>query len=128
MSFQATFQSINLSLAFRFSVFQPNPDARRRFVDESLRVLRVLETDLHGKDWLVGGRCTAADLVFVAYMQTPKNLQILLGDDTPDLGREFPNVDAWLGKMRGRETAKRVAEDRARVFAQHLAKQSGTST
>lgn len=65
--FQATFQGPQLSNAFYFGRAQPNQQARDRFVAESLRVLRVLETELEGKEWLVGGKMTVADLAFVPY-------------------------------------------------------------
>ena len=68
--FQATFQGPNLSAVLRFTRFTPNKEARQRFTDESLRVLRVLEGDLqrNSTGWLVGAKCSAADLVFVPYM------------------------------------------------------------
>lgn len=70
--FQATFQGPHLSNSLYF-IRNPNSDAKKRFDDESVRVLQVLETELKGgvekveKEWLVGGRCSAADLVFVPY-------------------------------------------------------------
>jgi glutathione S-transferase len=57
-----------LSAALYFTRAKPNPEARQRYVDESIRVLRVLDGELEAKAWLVGGKCTAADLVFVPYM------------------------------------------------------------
>lgn len=67
--FQATFQGPNLSAALRFSRFTPNPEARSRFVGESVRILEVLEEELQrsGTGWLVGGKCSAADLAFIPY-------------------------------------------------------------
>ena len=66
--FQCTFQGPHLSAALYFTRAKPNPEARQRYVDESIRVLGVLDVALEAKDWLVGGKCTAADLVFVPYM------------------------------------------------------------
>ena len=72
--FQATFQGPHLTNALFFTGPSPNPEARRRFVTESIRVLGVLETALKAdeeggkpKDWLVGGKCSYADLAFVPY-------------------------------------------------------------
>ena len=64
--FQATLQGPNISNAFYFTR-NPNPEARRRFVDESIRLLGVLEGELEDKEWLVGGKLSAADLAFVPY-------------------------------------------------------------
>ena len=64
--FQATFQGPNISNGFYFAR-NPNPAARKRFVDESIRVLGVLEGELENKEWLVGGKLSAADLAFLPY-------------------------------------------------------------
>jgi len=39
-----------------------------------------------GNKWLVGGKCSAADLVFVVCVQ---NLQATFGTESLDLGRQF---------------------------------------
>lgn len=65
--FQATFQGPNLSGAVHFTLANPIPEARKRFIGESIRVLEVLDGVLQEKEYLVGGKCTAADLVFIPY-------------------------------------------------------------
>lgn len=65
--FQQTFQGPNLSLARRFILTTPVDVARERFVGECLRVCEVLEGALQGKEWLVGGRCSVADLMFIPH-------------------------------------------------------------
>ena len=64
--FQATFQGPNISNGFYFAR-NPNPEARKRFIDESIRLLGVLEGELENKEWLVGGKLSAADLAFLPY-------------------------------------------------------------
>jgi glutathione S-transferase len=110
LAFQSTFQGTVLSNAFYFATRQPNADARTRFMDESLG---VLDAELKGKEWLVGRRCTAADLVFVPYYQ---GLGVTMGKDALDFAKEFPNVDAWMQRMGGRASVKKVAGDRAQVL------------
>lgn len=41
------------------------PSAIERYQKETLRVFSVLEGVLSKQDWLVGGKCTIADLSFV---------------------------------------------------------------
>jgi glutathione S-transferase len=41
------------------------PSARERYVKEVERVIGVLNSVLEGKNWLVGDKCTYADLVFI---------------------------------------------------------------
>ena len=65
--FQVAFQGPPLSQVFIFSNFETNPEARSYFVEESLRVVQVLEQVLQSRTWLVGGKRSAADLMFVPY-------------------------------------------------------------
>ena len=119
---------------------QPNPQARRRFVDETIRVVGVLEAALSGREWLVGGKCTAADLVFVPFMQSLKvfgphlrsldtifakrriltqsfpKLQVNLNEDAPDLANSFPGVHGWMQRMGTRASVKKVTGERASVL------------
>ena len=73
------------------------------------RVLRVLEGELSDKQWLVGGKCSAADLSFVPFHARMKDI---VGDDCPDVEREYPNVDAWFKRMVERESVRKVLRDR----------------
>ncbi|KAL9621239.1 MAG: hypothetical protein Q9160_004260 [Pyrenula sp. 1 TL-2023] len=109
--FQATFQGPHLSNALYF-LRNPNAEARQRFVDESVRVFGVLETELEGKEWLVGGRCSAADLVFVPYMWS---VPLIMGDLAKELPERFPRVYEWVGRMSERKSVKMVREERKRL-------------
>ena len=57
----------------RFNLFHPEPlqSAKERYNAEVNRLVVVLDTHLKDKSWLVGDKCTYADLVFVMW-----NLQI----------------------------------------------------
>ncbi|KAJ9610665.1 hypothetical protein H2200_005442 [Cladophialophora chaetospira] len=65
--FQVAFQGPPLSQVFVFSNFERNSKARAYFVKESLRVLQVLDQTLQHREWLVGGKRSAADLVYIPY-------------------------------------------------------------
>ncbi len=44
------------------------PSVIERYQKEILRVLGVLENVLSKQEWLVGGKCTVADLSFIVYV------------------------------------------------------------
>lgn len=44
------------------------PSVIERYQKEMLRILGVLESVLSKQEWLVGGRCTVADLSFIVYV------------------------------------------------------------
>ena len=52
-----------------FRIVNPSPSVPREIIEryqkEILRVLSVLEEVLSKRDWLVGGKCTVADISFV---------------------------------------------------------------
>jgi hypothetical protein len=41
---------------------------------------------------------------------------VTIGKDALDFAKEFPNVDAWMQRMGGRASVKKVAGDRAQVL------------
>jgi len=92
------------------------PSAITRYQKEVKRVLGVLESVLKDKEWLVGGKCTIADLSFV-----PWNLLLGLvfgieGYASFDLAKEFPCVNAWHQRMITRPAIKATLEDREKVM------------
>ena len=62
LQFQNTAQGPMLQIIFRFTYTEPNPTARASYIKSFLHVLKVLDDELKEKDWLVGGKCSAADL------------------------------------------------------------------
>jgi glutathione S-transferase len=67
--------------------------AYKRYVDETKRILRVLERFLQGKEWLVGGKMSIADVSFLAWYEEAFMVDV-------DIEKEFPRVHAWLESMR----------------------------
>ncbi|KAJ5155331.1 hypothetical protein N7492_008134 [Penicillium capsulatum] len=98
-----------------FKILNPErtPSVIERYTDEVKRVLGVLDTFLEGKTWLVGDRCTFADLAFLPW-NCP--LDILLS--TPE-GKDplapWPNVQRWHRQMEYRPSWKRSMELRDKV-------------
>ena len=67
--FQASGQGPYYGQAAWFSFFHSEkiPSAVDRYKKEIVRVLSVLESVLSKQEWLVGGKCTIADLSFITY-------------------------------------------------------------
>ncbi|KAF3404185.1 Glutathione S-transferase 2 [Talaromyces pinophilus] len=82
------------------------PSAIERYRNEALRILRVLNTALERKIWLVGGKCTFADLAFVPWnARLDSVLATALGEDPLE---PFPNVRAWHHRMVTRDSWKKA--------------------
>ncbi|CAG8189052.1 unnamed protein product [Penicillium olsonii] len=91
----------------------PEPVAITRYVNEIKRVTGVLEKALEGRDWLVGDKCTFADLCFVPWQDL---LPQFFGEQVGDIEKDFPVVAAWLGRMREREDVRKVLGEKAEAM------------
>ncbi|RYP48138.1 hypothetical protein DL768_005935 [Monosporascus sp. mg162] len=69
------------------------------------RVTGVLDRALGDRDWLVGEKCTYADLSFVAWQRWGTRYA---GDD---LYEKFPKVGAWMKRVEARETVRKIYHD-----------------
>lgn len=100
----------------RFRNYHPEkvPSAVERYANEVLRVTMVLNNVLEGKQWLVGDKCTYADLSFIHWA---KGAPLLLGDKQVDFKKEYPNYDAWLQRMIERPAVKRMLEEQEKAKA-----------
>ena len=89
------------------------PSAIERYSNEVRRILGVLENCLAGKKWLVGDKCTFADLSFVTWND---RMDMVLG--VPDLKplKEFPNVEAWHNCMIARDSFKKSMQIREKLM------------
>ncbi|KAI9684380.1 MAG: glutathione S- transferase, nitrogen catabolite repression regulator [Trizodia sp. TS-e1964] len=90
------------------------PSAQERYFKEVRRVFGVLNTVLEGKQYLVGNKCTVADLSFVTWDVT---IPWVMGADTPDFGKEFPHYYAWHKRLTERPAVKKVLEAKAAAMA-----------
>ena len=84
-----------------------------RYVNEIRRVSRVLDGQLVGRQYLVGDKCTYADIAFITWQQS---INKAVGDSF-DTARECPNVQAWLERLLERPGVKKVSEKRAAKMA-----------
>jgi Glutathione S-transferase, C-terminal domain len=84
---------------FRFSFFHADkiPSAIERYVNETKRVLSVLESQLkkpESKGYLAAGKYTIADLSFISWTTSAGKLPIALSD--------YPAVDKWFADISNR--------------------------
>lgn len=112
LQFQTTTQGPALQGAFAWQNMG-NPTARSFYIKECLRVLKVLNDELADKQWLVGDKCSAADLSYVSFLY---RMDFIMGADKPDMEKEFPNVDAWYKRMLERVTVRKVLEDQVNAL------------
>ncbi|KAH8595528.1 glutathione S-transferase [Bisporella sp. PMI_857] len=104
--FQVSGQGPYYGQARFFIISHPEnlPSVIERYRNEIKRVSGVLERVLEGKEWLVGGKCTYADLSFIAWQELAR---VTVSKET-DLEKEFPNVWAWMERMKARKAIKEV--------------------
>lgn len=79
------------------------PSAIDRYNNEVLRVLSVLEDILKDKEWLVGGKCSYADISFLPWNGL---LGWMSGFD--GWQEKFPKVAAWDARMNELDSVKKM--------------------
>ena len=91
------------------------PSAEERYANEIRRVLGVIDAHLKktGNEYLVGNKCTYADLAWVTW-------DSVLGWLVPDLdtAKEFPRFHAWNERVTSRPAVKKVLEAKAKKMAE----------
>lgn len=109
LHFQMSGQGPYYGQAMWFLRFHPEklPSAVERYQNEARRVTGVLDKSLEGKKYLVGNKCTYADLAFIPW-------QDLVYKICPefDLQKEAPNVAAWMERMRSRPAIAGLVDKR----------------
>jgi len=78
-------------------------------------VTAVLEGLLEGKEWLVGGKCTYADLAFLTWQRVVVAYGIW---PEWDMKAEAPRVVDWLERMEARPAVKEVMGEIGRLMAE----------
>ncbi|KAM0563022.1 hypothetical protein ACHAPJ_001866 [Fusarium lateritium] len=111
--FQVSGQAPYYGQASWFTKLRPEKvqSAINRYVSEIHRVNGVLERVLKEKDWLVGDKCTYADLSFVAWQRWAPRY----GGE--DIYQKFPDVGAWMKRMEERPTVQKVYKDQDDAIA-----------
>lgn len=77
---------------------------RDRYAKESHRLIRVLETRLEGRDWLVGDDFSIADIASLGWV---RNLIGFYGAGELVAYDELRNVPAWLERSLARPAVQR---------------------
>ncbi|RPD77240.1 glutathione S-transferase C-terminal-like protein [Lentinus tigrinus ALCF2SS1-7] len=117
--FQASGQGPYYGQAFWFTYAHPEkvPSAVERYENEILRVLGVLDGVLakEPSGWLVGGKCTVADLSFVPWDLLALTLGFKDRADV-DVAKTYPAFYAWHQKLLKRESVAKLLEVRANLM------------
>ena len=87
--------------------FETLPSAVNRYVEEIRRVSGVLDRARQGKEFLVGGKFTYADVSFVTWYGI-----MFLFADRINLETDFPNLNAWLERLKARRAITKILQDR----------------
>lgn len=89
-------------------------------MSEIERVTGVIETGLqqNGTGWLVGSKCTYADLSFVTWAGIGEGLLQEL-ERSEGFEARYPLYSAWLGRMRARPAVRKAMEDIAKARQEH---------
>ncbi|PSS32161.1 hypothetical protein PHLCEN_2v2069 [Hermanssonia centrifuga] len=112
--FQASGQGPYYGQASWFVYSHPEKieSAKERYMNETLRILGVLESVLSKQEWLVGGKATVADLSFITWNQAALII-VLPNKEGFDFHKDFPAVFAWHAKLEARDSVKKIAAVRA---------------
>ncbi len=92
------------------------PSAVERYVDEVRRVTGVVDKALQGGEYLVGGRYSYADVAFLPWFMIAyypwyaRDQPGTFAEQVPL--DEFPNVKAWLERIRARPVTAKSLEDK----------------
>jgi len=88
------------------------PSVIERYETHAHRILGVLDGALECRDWLVGDKCTYADLSF--FMWTTMFGYIYPPEENPT--NKYKNLLAWHDRMASREAVKKVLAIRQRMM------------
>ena len=93
------------------------PSAQKRYVDEIKRVLGVLDGHLakSPSGWLVGDKCTYADLSFTMWNATVDAIMGKAGE--PDGAKGYTHYLKWQEKMTSMESVKKIMGQSAEAMA-----------
>lgn len=91
--------------------------ASDRYVAETIRIIEVLDKALSGRKWLVGEKCTYADLSFVTWAHVVRGLLDQVGK--AEIFEKASNYSQWLSRLEQRESVKEVVEIMSRERAAH---------
>jgi glutathione S-transferase len=119
--FQSSGHGPYLGQAAWFLMFHPTPveEAKVRYIKETQRVTKVLDTWLQGKDWLVGDKVTYVDLSFFAWNGAIDFFMNGRPKEEWDPKNQYPNFYRWQQAMASRPSVQKAAS-LAKVEDVHL--------
>ncbi|KAI4157727.1 MAG: hypothetical protein LQ342_008066 [Letrouitia transgressa] len=88
------------------------PSARDRYRGELRRIIKVLDGVLSDKEYLVGGKCSYADLSFLTWCNIAPGI---LGADAEEVKQENPHYAAWMGRLLARPAVQKTLKDKERL-------------
>lgn len=109
LMYQVSGQGPYFGQAAWFLFYHPEQisSAKERYLKEIERVIGVLDAWLQKHEFLVGTKCTYADLAFVPYgafvYKTP-----MLSPDGKGFNDKYPAYKAWLEKLMARPSAQKL--------------------
>lgn len=98
-----------------FARFHPEKiqSATDRYVNEIFRVTGVLELALSRNtaagNWLVGDKCTYADIAFVTWASVGYGLLKELGK-TETFEKDYPKYNEWIANLEAKESVKKIRD------------------
>ena len=99
---------LTVASSHRFNFFHSEPlqSAKDRYAKEINRVVGVLDSYLKNRSWLVGDKCTYADLAF--FMWNAQIPYVLKDAAEPWNIDNYPNYKKWMEAMQARDSVKHV--------------------
>ncbi|KAI8996236.1 glutathione S-transferase [Trametes punicea] len=91
------------------------PSAIERFQKEILRVFSVLDSVLSKREWLVGDKCTVADLSFIPWNVIAVTLFLKDHSGFNSLESDFPALNKWHNALMARPAVQKVYATKAEV-------------
>jgi len=79
--------------------------AKQRYVDEAIRIVKVIDGALEGREWLVGDKCTYADLAYVSWSAV---LPLFMHSRSEWDIENHPNFKRWHEAMMSRPSVQKA--------------------
>lgn len=116
LHFQMSGQGPYFGQAAWFLMYHPETvvSAQERYINEIKRVTGVLEGILKGKEFLVGGKLSYADVAFLPWYSL---VELPLIADKVDLAKDFPGVKAWLNRIEASDGVAKALKYKEEVVA-----------
>ncbi|KAE8377942.1 glutathione S-transferase [Aspergillus bertholletiae] len=108
LHFQMSGQGPYFGQAVWFKVHHPEyiQSCYSRYVNEIRRVAGVLDRVLQDKDYLVGGKCSYADISFVIWFQFVP----WVAGEYINLKTDYPHLTYWLNRVEDRPAVKKILD------------------